>query len=293
VRVGQERNGSAHILMTGTEFFTTMQIPIVLGRSFEDRDRPGSPPVAIVSEAYVKKNFADRNPLGQHVLIHRRPPLEHRDVEIVGVAKDARYGALKGEFREVAYVPFNQNSYIPVEEMTFALRTAGDPLQYVNTVREIVRQADARVPVTNIKTQAAQVDQIMNQEIIFARLCTAFAILALMIACVGLYGTMAYTVARRTGEIGIRMALGAQRGTVVWMVLRDVFVLAAVGLAIGVPAALGTSKFVESFLFEVKPNSPAALAFAVVTLLSAVLLAGFVPARKASHIDPMTAVRHE
>jgi ABC-type antimicrobial peptide transport system permease subunit len=177
--------------------------------------------------------------------------------------------------------------------MTFALRTSGDPLRHVNTVREIVRQADPRVPVTDVKTQAGQIDQTMNQEIIFARLGTAFAVLALLIACIGLYGTMAYTVARRTGEIGIRMALGAQRGTVVWMVLREVFVLAAVGLAIGVPSALGTSRFIESFLFEVKPNSPAALVFAVSILLFAVLLAGYAPARKASRIDPMTAVRHE
>src|SRR5260221_8800957 len=142
--------------------------------------------------------------------------------------------------------------------MTFALRTSGDPLRFANTVREIVRQADTRVPVTNVKTEAAQIDQTMNQEIIFAKLCTGFAILALVIACVGLYGTMAYTVARRTGEIGIRMALGAQRGAVVWMVLREVFALAAVGLAIGVPTALGTSKFVESFLFAMKPNDPRA-----------------------------------
>src|SRR6202023_3166380 len=127
------------------------------------------------------------------------------------------------EFRDVVYVPFNQGSYYPLEEMTFALRTSGDPLRYANMVREIVHQADPRVPVTKIKTQAAQIDQTMNQEIIFAKLCTGFAILALVIACVGLYGTMAYTVARRTGEIGIRMALGAQRGGVGWMVLGEVF----------------------------------------------------------------------
>ena len=134
---------------------------------------------------------------------------------------------------------------------------------------------------------------MMNQEIIFARLCAAFAVLALLIACVGLYGTMSYTVARRTGEIGIRMALGAQRGTVIWMVLRQAFVLAVVGLAIGVPTALTISRFVESFLFGVKPNSADTLVLAVVVLLSAVLVAGYVPATKASRIDPMTAVRHE
>jgi len=292
VPVGQQPKASTHILMTTPDFFQTMQIPLVLGRAFDDRDQPGSSLVAVVSEAYVRKYFPDRNPLGQHVTIRPGRP-ENRDVEIVGVARDVRYGALKGEFRDIAYLPFNQGSYVPVEEMTFALRTSGDPLRYVNTVRAIVSQADARVPVTDIKTQAAQIDQIMNQEIIFARLCTAFAILALLIACIGLYGTMSYTVARRTGEIGIRMALGAQRGVVVWMVLRQAFVLAIVGLAIGLSSALGLSRFVESFLFGVQPNSPAALVLAVAILLSAVLVASYVPARKASRIDPMTAVRHE
>jgi predicted permease len=290
----QPKPGKApHVLTTGADFFGTMQIPVLLGRGIDERDQPGSAAVAVVSEAYVKTYFGDRNPLGQHLSIHRLPPLRDQEVEIVGVVGNARYGALKGEFREIVYLPFGQRSYRPVEEMTFALRTSGDPLRYVHTVREIVHQADARIPVTNVKTQAAQIDQMMNQEIILARLCTGFAFLALLIACVGLYGTMTYTVARRTGEIGIRMALGAQRGTVVWMVLRQVLVLAAVGLAIGVPTALSISRFVESFLFGVKPNSPAALVAAAAILLSSVLLAGYVPARKASRIDPMTAVRHE
>jgi predicted permease len=284
---------STDILMTAPGFFATMQIPVRLGRAFDERDRPGSQAVAVVSEAYVNTYFPDRNPLGQHVSIARRRPLPDRDVEIVGVAANARYGGLKGAFREIVYLPFDQDSYYPVDEMTFALRTSGDPLRLVDTVREIVRRADARIPVTDVKTQAAQIDQTMNQEIIFARLCTAFAVLALLIACVGLYGTMAYTVARRTGEIGIRVALGAQRGTVAWMVLREVFVQAAAGLAVGVPLALGASRLVESFLFDVKPNSPATLAFAIAVLLGAVLLAGYVPARKASRIDPMIAVRHE
>lgn len=282
-----------HILMTGADFFATMQIPVLLGRGIDERDQPGSPAVAVVSEAYVKTYFGDRNPLGRHLLIRHPPALRNQEVAIVGVAGNARYGYLKGEFREIVYLPFSQLSYRPVDEMTFALRTTGDPLQYANTVRAIVCQADARIPVTNVKTQAAQIDQTMNQEIILARLCAVFALLALLIVCVGLYGTMAYTVARRTGEIGIRMALGAQRGAVVWMVLRQGFVLAMAGLAIGLPTALGTSKFIESLLFDVKPNSPSSLAAAVAILLGAVLLAGYVPARKASRIDPMTAVRHE
>ncbi len=147
-----------------------------------------------------------------------------------------------------------------LREMTYALRTDGDPLRYASVIRQIVHEADARVPVTNFKTQAADIDQTINQEIVFARLCTAFAILALVIACVGLYATMAYAVARRTSEIGLRMALGAGRGNVIWMVLREVCVLAAVGLAIGVPAVLASSRLVASFLFETTPNDPRALA---------------------------------
>jgi ABC-type antimicrobial peptide transport system permease subunit len=147
--------------------------------------------------------------------------------------------------------------------------------------------------VTSVKTQAADIDQTINQEIVFARLCSAFAILALVIACVGLYATMAYAVARRTSEIGLRMALGAGRGAVIWMVLREVCVLAAVGLAIGVPAALGTSRLIESFLFGVRPNDPRALALAAVILLTAAFVAGYGPARRASRVDPMVALRHE
>jgi ABC-type antimicrobial peptide transport system permease subunit len=149
------------------------------------------------------------------------------------------------------------------------------------------------VPVTNIRTEVAQIDQNMGQEIMFARLCSAFAILALAIACVGLYGTMSYNVARRTGEIGIRMALGAQRGVVVWMVLREVFLLAALGLAISLPATFATSRLIKSFLFGMTPNDPLALTLAVLTLLGSALVAGYAPARRASRIDPMVALRHE
>jgi ABC-type antimicrobial peptide transport system permease subunit len=177
--------------------------------------------------------------------------------------------------------------------MTYALRTDGDPLRHVAAVRQIVREADARVPVTNFKTQADDINQTINQEIVFARLCSAFAVLALVIACVGLYATMAYAVARRTSEIGIRMALGAPRGSVIWMVLREVCVLVAIALAIGVPTAIGASRLIASFLFEMKPNDPRALLLAAAILLCAALLAGYGPARRASRVDPMVALRHE
>ena len=158
---------------------------------------------------------------------------------------------------------------------------------------QTVREADGHVPVTNIRTQSAEINQTINQEIVFARLCSAFAILALVIACVGLYATMSYMVERRTSEIGIRMALGARRGAVVWMVMREVCVLAIVGLAISVPIARETSQVVKSFLFEMQPNDPRAMTMAVAVLLTAALVAGYGPARKASRLDPMVALRQE
>jgi ABC-type antimicrobial peptide transport system permease subunit len=242
----------------------------------------------VISEQLARTYFENENPVGRHITL----PEEKRDVEIVGVSGDVRYGGLKNE-EENAMTVFVAVSQFSSDRVTYALRTAGDPLRYVTSVHEIVREADSRMPVTNVATQAAEIDRTISRELTFARLCTGFAILALLTACVGLYGTMSYTVTRQVGEIGIRMALGAQRGAVVWMVLRHVLLLAAVGLAISVPAALGASQLVKSFLFETQPNDPGTLALAGVVLLSAAILAGYGPARRASRIDPLAALRHE
>jgi ABC-type antimicrobial peptide transport system permease subunit len=217
---------------------------------------------------------------------------DKRDVEIVGVSANLRNGGLKtGEASAMTvFVAASQSS---PDGLTYALHTAGDPLRYVQSVHEIVREADSRIPVTNVVTEAAEIDRTINRELTFAKLCTGFAILALLTACVGLYGTMSYSVARQVGEIGIRMALGAQRSAVVWMVLRRVLLLAAVGLAISVPAALIAFRLVKSFLFETQPNDPGTLALAGVVLLSAAILAGYAPARRASRIDPLAALRQE
>ena len=214
-------------------------------------------------------------------------------MEIVGVSGNWHFGEAQRAIEPIVYVPFSQSSYVQTGEMFYEMRTEGDPLGHVNAVREIVRKADPRVPVTDVMSESTAIDRSLNQEIMFARLCTAFGVLALAIACVGLYGTVAYNVARRTNEVGIRMALGARSAAIVWMVLREVLIVTGVGLAISVPVVLGTTKLVKTMLFAMKPNDPVTLAAAIGVLVLASVFAGYAPARRASRIDPMVALRHE
>jgi macrolide transport system ATP-binding/permease protein len=284
---GKPNNTS--VLTVGPSFFSTMEIPILSGREPDERDKAGAPLVAVVNEKLVQTYFGGANPIGRRLGLGRG---NAADFEIIGVAKNARYNSLTRDIEPTTYVPYSQR-LAGLRQMSFELRTAGDPLAQSNAARQVVQQLDARIPVTQMRTQAAQIDRTISQELIFAQLCSAFAILALLIAAVGLYGTMAYAVARRTREIGIRMALGAQRRRILWMVVREVSVLGAVGVAIGLPAAYGASRFVESFLFGMKRSDPATVTASVAILLVAAILAGYAPARRASRTDPMVALRHE
>jgi len=287
MKIGAVTLDGASVMVAGPRFLTTMRIPILTGREIDDRDQAGSMPVAVISERLARTYFGNENPVGRRITLVD----DNRDLEIVGVSANLRFGNLKDGGSSMTV--FTAASQFSQDLVTYALRTAGDPLNYVRSVYEVVRNADSRIPVTNVVTQAAEIDRTINRELTFAKLCTGFAVLALLIACVGLYGTMSYNVARQIGEIGTRMALGAQRGAVVWMVLRRVLTLAAVGLAISLPAALIASRLVKSFLFETQPNDPGTLALAGVVLLSAAILAGYAPARRASRIDPLAALRHE
>jgi macrolide transport system ATP-binding/permease protein len=280
-------------LSVGPGFFTTMQIPVLRGREIDESDRFGAPLVAVVNEAFAKANFGDGDPLGQRVALESYQGPERREMTIVGVTGNALYGAVKKSLQPVLYFAYGQGSFPRLDAMSFELRTGGNPLGYVNSVREIVRRQDANLPVAEVATQAAMIDREIDHEILFARLSTGFALLALTIGCVGLYGTVTYSVARRTGEIGLRMALGARRELVVWMVLRSVLAVSAAGLAVSLPVALLASKAVKSFLYGMEPNDPAALTAAIVILMSSAVVAGYLPARRASRIDPMTVLRHE
>jgi predicted permease len=280
----------ARLLVIGADFFKTMQIPIRLGREIDERDELKGSAVAVVSELFAKTYLGEGNPLGRRISI---AGTRAGEVEVVGVAAEAHYGGIKRNSPPVIYFPFTQNEAKSIEHMTYLLRTTGDPLVHAGTVRQLVHELDVRVPVTGLKTQKAEIDGMLGQEITFAQLCTGFSVLALVIACVGLYGMMSYTVARRTSEIGIRVALGARPVAMISMVLRQVAALAIAGLAVGVPTAIALSKLVKSFLYRMKPEDPWALASATLILLAAALIAGFAPARRAARVDPVVALRHE
>ena len=295
---GGEPKGS-RILPVAPEFFSTMQIPIVRGRAIDEHDQAGSTLVAVVNETFARTNAGTSNPIGMHLSIHTPGSLSVPeicsacDIEIVGVSADARYGRLTANVSPVVYLAYQQGITGQLDGMWYELRTAGNPLGIVREVRDIVHRIDDRIPLSDLTTQDALIDRTINQQIAFARLCTAFAVLALIIASVGLYGTVSYNVSRRTGEIGIRMALGAERRRVVWMVFREVCLLVGVGLVISLPACFAIAKVIQSFLFNVQPNDPLSITAAVVTLAGASCLAGYLPARTAARIDPTLALRHE
>jgi predicted permease len=282
---------STFYISVGPTFFETMQLPILLGRPLGSRDVDGAPLAAVVNGVFANKYFPNQNAIGRHFGLGNS---EAGDLTIVGIAKNARYSSLKQAIPPVVYISCLQNVVKgPPIAMIFQLRTAGNPLSLAETVRKTVHEAAPRVPVTGMMTQRQRIDNTIVQERTFADLCTAFAVLALMIACVGLYGSMAYAVSRRTSEIGIRMALGAERRRIIWMVLREVLALAAVGLAIGLICAWSAMSTLKSFVFGIKPADPLAILLAAGILIAALVLAGFAPATRASRIDPLTALRHE
>jgi macrolide transport system ATP-binding/permease protein len=287
----RDRGPSTSIALVGPSFFDTMQIPILLGRPIGEQDTADAPRTVVVNEVFAKKFFPGRSSISQHFTVENKKPI---DVQIVGVARNSRYASLTGEIPPVAYLPWSQEppGWI-IGGMYYEIRTLGDPLAFANTVRQIVHQVNSRLPVADLTTQVRYIDSTIAQERTFADLCTCFGLLALLIACVGLYGTMAYAVARRTNEIGIRIALGAQRGRVIWMLLREVLALSLAGLAIGLGVAWEASQFVASFLFGVHPNDLLVFGFSAMTLLTCALAAGYAPAWRASRIDPVEALRHE
>jgi predicted permease len=271
-------------------YFTTLGIPLASGRDVAASDTAESPKVCWINETAVRKYFAGRNPLGYKIGFGRGDRVKP-EIEIVGVVADSRHSTVREQLKPFEYFPYTQNPRVGV--MTFYVKAAQDPVAMMNTIRTTVRQLDPNIPVVDMKTLERQIADSLTDDRLLSSLAAAFALLAALLAAVGIYGVMVYNVGRRTREIGIRVALGAPLGGVRNMVLREVVVLTALGVALGVPAAYALGRFTETMLYGVKPSDPLVTAGAVVAVGLVALLAGWLPARRAMRIDPLVALRYE
>jgi predicted permease len=276
----------------GPRFFETFAIPIIAGRSVNAHDTQNAPLVAVINQRMAKEIFPGANPVGR-TLTECGAAAGTPRIEIVGVSADAKYSSIRQDVPATLYLPYLQSHDEDAGAMTFELKTAASMGSIVAEVRRAVRSIDKDLPLLDVRSQTQQIDATLTQERVFATLTTTFGILALILASIGIYGIMAYTVSQRTNEIGIRMALGARAGQVLSMVLRETSLLACAGVVAGIVAAFGLTRLVASMLYGLKPNDPLTYGAAALLLLGVALTAGFMPARGAARIDPMQALRHE
>jgi predicted permease len=278
-----------HVNFINAGYFDALQIPRLAGRDFTLKDVANAPKVAIVNEKFARKYFHDGLAVG-HRFGMGSDPTTPIDIEIVGVVKDTRYENLRDEIPEEIYFPYQQTSNL---FLTYYVRTERQPDSAFQTIRSTVREMDVNLPVLNMKTLDGQLEESLVTERMIASLATVFGALATALAIIGLYGVMAFMVARRSREIGIRMALGAQSGNVVWLVMREVLVLVGAGLAAGLPAAYGLTRLVRAQLYGVEPHDAVSMALATVLLAIVAVLAGYIPARRAASYDPVKVLRYE
>jgi putative ABC transport system permease protein len=278
---------SAHFNSIAPRYFETMRTPLVMGRDFNDRDDANGPPVAIVNEAFVERYFPDGHPLGQHV--SSAAGRDPAGGQIVGVVKDTISQSLRDAPPPAVYVPiFQRQTEFPI----FVVRASGSLAQVASNLRNALQPKLPGVAI-QVHTLTAQVEAALVQERLMATLAAAFGVLALILAAIGLYGLLAYTVARRTNELGIRMALGANRRQVMWLVIQDAIGLLALGAIAGLPAAWAASRLITAMLFGLTATDPVTIFGASAILIAVGLLAGYLPARRASRVDPMVALRYE
>jgi predicted permease len=268
-------------------YFDTMGMHLLTGRGFTAKDDAKATRVAIVNASFAKHYFGDQPALG-HRIGEGTDPGTPTDIEIVGVVNDTRYESLRTEIHREYFLCALQRELYGI---VVYVRTERAPESAFHAIRATVREIDPNLPIIDMKTFENQVDESLVTERMIATLSAAFGILATVLAVIGLYGVMAYMVARRAREIGIRMALGAQTGNVVWLVMREVLVLVFAGVVVGLPAAYGLTRLIQAQLYGVAPNDPASMAAATLLLSVVALLAGYIPARRAAGFDPAGVLR--
>jgi predicted permease len=286
-------------------FFESLRIPLIQGRDFREEDNPaatpdspagerddklGPPlPVAIINESAADKYFAHQNPIGRH-FSHADKFDMAKSFEIVGVVKNSNYFDIRKAVDPMVYLPMWR---LGARGGTLCVRAAGDPEHLTSAIRREVSLLDPSIPVLNTFTLEQQFDNTIAQERTVTTLCGFFGLLAVLLAAIGLYGVMAHSVTRRYREIGIRMALGAERRVVMWMVLRETLWMIVIGAAIGLPVAFATTRVVQSFLYGLTPQDPLSIMLATIGLAAITGLAGYIPALRATRVDPMVALRYE
>jgi predicted permease len=300
-----EDRAQPYMNQIGPGYFATLGVPIVMGRDFrltdnrevqrparadEADDERWTPTAVMINEKFARKYFAGRNPIGMHVGFGSDPGTPTQ-MEIIGVVKDIKYTNLRDEIPEQAFIPYMGSRY--VSDMTIYLRTVGEPNQLMTSIRAKVREMDANLPIYAMRTMDEQISNSLATERMIASLSTVFGFVATVLAIIGLYGVMSYSVAQRTREIGIRMALGAEQGRVIGMVMREVLLLIAIGVAVGVPAALLLTRVIKSQMYGLEAHDPWTLGLATALLAIVACAAGYVPAMRASRVDPMKALRYE
>ncbi len=277
---------NAHRLTISETFFSTMGIPILQGRGFRESDTGGSTKVVVINQAFARKYLPDQDPIGRTIHI----PHKNTDWQIVGLCGDARYTDIKLQVPPTFYYSYRQD---PISSTFFALRTQSAPLSLGQAVRRTVAGLDPDVPVSEIQTQEWIRDRNIGQERLFAALCSSLAMVAVLLSCIGLYGLLAYTVSRSTRDIGLRIALGAQSGQVARAIVGKAFLLAMMGIVVGLPSIFLSVQWIHSYLYEVEPFDPFSLAISILLLSIAVVLGAYFPAQRAARIDPIIALRCE
>ncbi|MGD0225022.1 MAG: ABC transporter permease [Terriglobia bacterium] len=289
-----EKAMNVYKLEVGPGFFETLGVPLLLGHPFGPQDTPASPFVAVVNETFVQEYLPNQNPIGRRMSIGS--PFKAPGAEIIGVVADSKYYNLREKPKPMAFFSLWQagaDKHLDAYAGELMIRTSRDPSGAIAEVRRVLIETDSRLPILGAQTLHDQIYESLNQERMITKSCSFFGLLALVLACIGLYGTMAYSVARRTNEIGIRMALGAQRSRVLWLFLRDSVALVALGLTLGLPLAMSTTRWIKSLLFGLPPVDWLAFGGTLVLMVAVSGLASYLPARRATKVDPMVALRYE